>query len=68
MCIIGILLYGVGIPVGLFLLLWKNRKHLNEMKFIKRYGSVYYCYSHKRWYWEVVVKLRYVAVRVCRAV
>ena len=56
--VIGIIVYGVGIPFGFLLLLWRFRSHLHEKHFGQRFGSLYYCYSRQAWYWEVIVKLR----------
>jgi hypothetical protein len=57
--IIGIIVYGLGIPIGFFVILWIFRKKLHQQQFGQRFGSLYYCYARKNWYWEVVVKLRY---------
>ncbi len=58
--VLGIILYGIGIPLTFWAILYKYRNRLNEEMgpVGRRLGSIYYCYSNKRWYWEVVVKLR----------
>ncbi len=56
--IISVIVYGVGIPVAFHIVLYRHRKFLTEEKFQKRFSSLYFCYSAKYWYWEVIVKLR----------
>ena len=56
--VLGIIFYGIGIPLVFLVIVYRHRNNLDNPVVISRYGSVYFCYSHARWYWESVVKLR----------
>lgn len=56
---ISLAIYGIGIPVFLFFIVFKFRKSLEKPRVVASLGSTYYGYSHQYWYWEVIVKLRY---------
>jgi hypothetical protein len=53
-------LYVIGFPLGMFLMLWKNRQHLNNPKSKKHeavkasLGGLYLQYSDKFWWFEMV--------------
>lgn len=56
--IIALVVYGLGIPLLFFAILWRQRKNLSDPKLAARLGSVFVCYSQPVWYFEVIVKLR----------
>ena len=56
----GLLLFSIGIPLYLLVLLLWNKKHDRLMKreFLNTYGFVYQNYTKTHVYWEVVIMLR----------
>ena len=56
-----LILYCAGIPIGVFLILWRNRKALFDEKHKRHeevdyeYGGLYQQYEPKFWYFEVIV-------------
>ena len=54
--------YGIGLPLGSFLLLYKFRHRLHTDKFRFRLGLLYSGYRHDRWWWENVVAARKVII------
>eukprot|EP00946_MAST-07B_sp_MAST-7B-sp1_P005019 g5019.t1 len=59
LAVMSMILYVVGIPGGLFFLLWKNRRHLHDSTSLKHkavkfeIGGLYLSYSRKYWYFEI---------------
>jgi len=58
----GLVLYGFGIPLGSFLVLWYRRKRLDDAKVKAKYGFLYNQYKPATWYWETVTLLRKVVL------
>jgi hypothetical protein len=56
--IIALVLYGVGIPFLIWVILYRIRNSTEESVHVERFGSVFACYARERWYWEVIVKGR----------
>ena len=54
----GIFLFVLGIPFVTFVVLFKNRKLLNDEQVQKRYGSLYMQYEKDWWYFELLDTLR----------
>ena len=54
--------YGIGLPLGSFLLLYKFRHRLHTDKFRFRLGLLYSGYRRDRWWWENVVAARKVII------
>jgi hypothetical protein len=61
-CFPALILYAIGMPLGSFVILWKNRHRLSGDKFKFRLGLLYSGYREDRWWWEVVVALRKVVI------
>jgi hypothetical protein len=59
-----LLVYGVGIPMCGFLVLWVHRTKLHLTRIQETYGFLYASYSESHWYWEVVVQSRKVLLAV----
>lgn len=49
-----VVLYPIGIPLILFLLLFHNRRELNQARTQARIGILYLNYDRNRWFWEVL--------------
>jgi len=62
----GLLLYAVGIPLVVLVVLWRHR-HLHYInKYIFTFGLLYSGYRSDRWWWENVVLLRkFLVIVVC---
>jgi hypothetical protein len=54
----GFLVYGVGLPLMSFVLLYRNREHLEDKKYTFRLGLLYLGYRRERWWWEGISTLR----------
>jgi len=55
----------IGVPVGIAVGLWWNRKRLydpEDDKFKRRYGIVFETYLERRFWWEVVILIRRVVL------
>ena len=61
----GLLVYGIGIPVASFLLLFRQRASLHKPELQERYGFLYLPYRQKFWFWESVVVLRKFCLALC---
>ena len=51
-------LYGLGIPVTFFVILYRGRNRLNQTDFGKKFGYLYKRYDAEWYWWETVVMLR----------
>ena len=51
------LLFGLGVPVGAFWLLWRRRKELDLQYVQDRYGFLYDGFRTQTYYWESVTLL-----------
>merc|ERR1711903_369239 len=60
----GLLLYGAGIPLGSFIVMWRRRARLSEASIRRKFGFLYVTYSAEAWYWELVILLRKVGLAV----
>ncbi|CAG9313302.1 unnamed protein product [Blepharisma stoltei] len=54
----GILIWTAGIPLGIFLYLWKKRRHLYRLETMLRFGFIYNGYRKSKFYWEFVILIR----------
>jgi len=61
---LGLVVYGLGIPMGGLALLFVNRHHLHEPHIRARYGFLYMQYNDHMWFWETVTLLRKVGLAV----
>ena len=52
------MLYGFGIPLGFFVILYRGRNRLNQTDFGKKFGYLYKRYDAEWYWWETVVLLR----------
>eukprot|EP00741_Cyanophora_paradoxa_P012101 tig00020592_g11693.t1 len=59
-----IVVYGFGIPVAAFLVLYRNRHRLEETAFKRKFSFLYRGYKQRCWYWECVVIVRKLFVAV----
>ena len=53
-----IILYAVGLPVLVFIFLWRHRNELKKPVVKFRYGLFFAGFREKRYYWECIVALR----------
>ena len=53
--IIGLLLWGIGVPVYIISNLYEHRKNLFEDQVKIKYGFMFNGYTHSRYYWEFVI-------------
>ena len=53
--LIGLFVWGISAPAGIFLVLYFNRKNLHQHKFKYRYGFLFNGYLRQRYYWEFVI-------------
>jgi len=60
----GLLLYGAGIPLGSFLVMWRRRDRLQDASIRSKLGFLYVTYTADAWYWEMIVLLRKVGLAV----
>merc|ERR1711935_128700 len=56
------ILYTFGLPILVFVFLWRNRNHLEDQIPMTRYGLFYGAYKSSRFYWEVVITARKVSI------
>ncbi|CAD2100205.1 cysteine repeat modular protein 2, putative [Plasmodium vinckei] len=54
----GLIVWGIGIPLVFYLLLYKNRRKLHNENVLLKYGFLNNGYNFQFWYWETVVFLR----------
>eukprot|EP00741_Cyanophora_paradoxa_P007933 tig00000133_g7673.t1 len=59
-----IVLYGFGIPTAAFLVLYKNRRRLDQHAIKRKFSFLYRGYKQRTWYWESVVIVRKLLVAV----
>jgi hypothetical protein len=63
----GLLLYGIGLPLVVIVVLWRHR-HIHSMnKYVFTLGLLYSGYRKDRWWWESIVLLRKFLVIVVAA-
>jgi hypothetical protein len=60
--VLGIGLWGCGIPVCSLYLLWKNRNRLDDIDVRKKYGFLYKGYNDDSYFWEIVVTARKISM------
>ena len=53
-----ILLYAIGLPLLVFVFLWRHRNELNKPVVRFRYGLFFAGFRKKKYYWECIVALR----------
>eukprot|EP00741_Cyanophora_paradoxa_P003800 tig00000718_g3694.t1 len=53
-----IVVYGFGIPLGTFFILFRNRNRLNDPAIKRKFSFLYRGYEQRCWYWEIVVIIR----------
>lgn len=58
----GFLLYGIGLPLMAFVLLYSNRDQLYDKKYTFRLGLLYLGFREKRWWWEAVTASRKLSI------
>ena len=56
--VLSFLLYGCGIPVLFFTVLYVNRTQLDTRHIKRRYGSIFLIYKKDCWYWETWMKVK----------
>ena len=54
--------YTFGLPMVVFVFLWRNRNNLQNQIPMTRYGLFYGAYKSDRFYWEVVITARKVSI------
>eukprot|EP00741_Cyanophora_paradoxa_P012158 tig00020603_g11746.t1 len=59
-----ILLYGFGIPVAAFVVMYRNRHRLDDAGFKRKFSFLYRGYKQRCWYWESMVIVRKLLVAV----
>jgi len=47
-CLVG---FGIALPAGLFFILWKNKKKLEERSFMAKYLFIYASYKNSSYFW-----------------
>eukprot|EP00741_Cyanophora_paradoxa_P011970 tig00020572_g11566.t1 len=52
------LVYGIGIPLAAFFILYRHRHRLDDPEVMHRYSFLYRGYERRCWYWEIVVIAR----------
>jgi hypothetical protein len=57
-----LLLYALGMPLGIFIIMWRARHRLDTNKYRFRLGLLYSGYRSDRWWWELVVSARKVMI------
>ena len=50
------LIYGIGIPVLFFMVLYRGRDQIDTRNFKRKFGSIFIIYRKECWYWEVWIK------------
>lgn len=58
----GLIIWGFGIPLFSFLVLWFDRKNLKDEFVMGKYGFLYRGYKLKFYYWESVIMVRKILV------
>lgn len=58
----GFLLYGIGLPLMAFALLYSNQDQLYDKKYTFRLGLLYLGFREKRWWWEAVTASRKLSI------
>lgn len=53
-----LLIYAIGFPLVIFIILFRNRKKLNDKKVISYFLLLYQGLKHERYYWELVNTFR----------
>ena len=53
-----IILYAIGLPVLVFVFLWRHRDELNKPVVKFRYGLFFSGFTQEKYYWECIVALR----------
>ena len=54
----GFIVYVIGAPVYLSLILWRVRHRLGDQEVLARYGFLLAGYRRERYYWEMIIMLR----------
>ena len=62
---LGIICYGMGIPVTILLLLVKNRNKLTDRKVLELFGFIYHGFKRDYYWWEVFIMIRKLAILFC---
>merc|ERR1711865_332751 len=57
-----LIVYTFGLPMLVFIFLWRNRNNLQNQIPMTRYGLFYGAYKSDRFYWEVVITARKVSI------
>ncbi|SBT75518.1 cysteine repeat modular protein 2, putative [Plasmodium ovale] len=58
----GMVVWGIGIPIMSYLVLYKNRKNLHSENILFKYGFLNNGFNFQFWYWETIVFLRKILV------
>ncbi|SCO65374.1 cysteine repeat modular protein 2, putative [Plasmodium vivax] len=66
--IIGIVVWGIGIPLMSYLVLYKNRKHLHSENILFKYGFLNNGFNFQFWYWESIVFFRKILILLISSV
>ena len=57
-----LMLYALGMPLGIFIIMWRARHRLDTNKYRFRLGLLFSGYRSNRWWWELVVSTRKVMI------
>jgi hypothetical protein len=60
----GIIVWGLGIPILAFILLYKQRKRLTKLEVKEKFGFLYNGYQKDFYYWETVIMYRKITMIV----
>ena len=63
--LMGIVFYGLGIPMTIFGLLYANRKRLDDRQVLELYGFIYDGFRKEFYWWEVFIMMRKLAIAFC---
>ncbi|GAW79322.1 cysteine repeat modular protein 2 [Plasmodium gonderi] len=64
----GIVVWGIGIPLMSYLVLYKNRKHLHSENILFKYGFLNNGFNFQFWYWESIFFLRKILILLISSV
>jgi hypothetical protein len=56
--IAGFIVYGIGIPLLFFVVLYRGRDRIDSRQFKRKFGSIFIIYRKQCWYWEIWTKTK----------
>ncbi|KAF8817714.1 kringle domain-containing protein, partial [Cardiosporidium cionae] len=66
--LVGFIIWGIGIPLTAFIVLFRNRHKLNEEDMRLKYGFLHNGYQSYAWFWESIVFTRKLAILILSGV